>query len=417
MLDRDFIVEVCDTIAGGRRRSVMTAFGIFWGILILVVLLGVGIGMQTSLYELYLSLPSNSVISGSSPTMLQYEGFEVGREWNMTTADIKRLHQAHKSDIKDIALLNIANAGEPVAVKHGDMVIYAPLSGQQPQTLSGFAQKLLDGRFINDLDILQRRNVCVIGKTVADNLFGEQSPLQQRVEIDGGTYTVVGVAKLFNSNMDIGFNMTEGIAIPFTLMQGIYNQGDAVHICNFVLDDSADPDRFIASADPLIRRWHHLHPDDTNTLKLVCMKKQLQQFKNIFDGIDFMIWIVGIGTLIAGLIGVSNIMIISVKERTKEIGIRTVMGALPHSIVLQIMCESLLLTVSSGLAGLCLGVGVLWAVDAAVGDGSDAFSHPHMPFWSGILSLMVLVIGGLIAGYIPAKRALNIELVKALSEE
>lgn len=395
----------------------MTAFGIFWGILILVVLMGIGTGMQSSLYEMYLSLPSNSVISGSSPTMLQYEGFEVGREWNMTTADIKRLHQTHKSDIRDIALLNIANTGEPVAVKHGDMVIYAPLSGQQPQTLTGFAQKLLDGRFINDMDIIQRRNVCVIGQSVADNLFGEQSPLQQRVEIDGGTYTVVGIAKLFNSNMDIGFNMTEGIAIPFTLMQSIYNQGDAVHICNFILDASASPERFIASADPLIRRWHHLHPDDTNTLQLVSMKKQLQQYKNIFDGIDFLIWIVGIGTLIAGLIGVSNIMIISVKERTREIAIRTVMGAKPHSIVLQIMCESLLLTVSSGLVGLSLGVGVLCAADAAMGSGTESFSHPHMPFWSGIISLIILVVGGLIAGYVPAKRALNIELVKALSEE
>lgn len=417
MIDRDFITEVCDTIVKQRWRSVMTAFGIFWGILILVVLMGLGQGMQASLYTMYLSLPSNSVIAGSAPTTLPYEGFEVGRQWNMTTADIERLHQTYQSDIRDIALLNLANDGEPVAIKYGEKVIYSPLSGQQPQTLSGFAQKLVDGRFINKIDLIQRRNVCVIGKTMADNLFGEQSPLQQTVEIDNEVFVVVGIAKLFNSNMDIGFNMTEGIAIPFTLMQSIYNQGDAVHICNFILNEDANPDKFAASIDSSIRQWHHLHPDDTNSLEVVSMKKQLQQYKNIFDGIDFLIWTVGIGTLVAGLIGVSNIMIISVKERTKEIGVRSVMGAQPLSIVLQIMCESILLTASSGLVGLCLGVGVLATIDTAIGNGTEFLTHPYMPFWSGIVSLIILVIGGIIAGFIPAKRALNIELVNALSEK
>ena len=200
-------------------------------------------------------------------------------------------------------------------------------------------------------------------------------------------------------------------------MQKSYNQGDAVHICNIVLNDGTDADKTIADIDPLIREWHSLHPEDNSALLLFSLKKEVNQVDAIFGGINFLIWIVGLGTLIAGLIGISNIMKITVKERTKEIGIRTAMGAQPQSIVGQIMCESMILSAVSGLVGLCLGVGALALLNHLLGEGSESFTNPYMPFWTGIISLLILIAGGLLAGLIPARRALRIELVKALSDE
>lgn len=417
MIDRDFFNEVWETIVRQRWRSVMTAFGVFWGILILTLLIGAGKGLQNGLYATYKAMPSNSVISMSNPTLLSYAGFDAGRTWNFTVSDMEKLKKAFSSDIQNIALLNIANDGTPVSVKYGDIVSDFILIGQQPDACSSFPQKMLKGRFINDADIKEKRNVCVIGNLVADRLFGNESPLGKEIQVDGKLYAIVGVAKKNSDKIDLGFNISEGIAIPLSLMQDSYNQGDAVHICNIVLNKGVDASKAVAAIDPLIREWHSLHPDDSSALILFSLKKEVEQVDAIFGGVNFLIWIVGLGTLIAGLIGISNIMMITVKERTREIGIRTAMGAQPQSIVGQIICESVVLSAASGLAGLCLGVGVLAMLNRLLGEGSESFSHPYMPFWTGVISLLIMIAGGLLAGLLPARRALKIELVKALSEE
>lgn len=417
MIDRDFINEVWDTIVKQRWRSLMTAFGVFWGILILVLLIGAGTGLQNGLYATYKAMPSNSVLAISSPTLLSYAGFDAGRSWNLTVPDMEKLQTAFSSDIKDIAMLNTACDGSPVPVKYGGLTSDYVLVGQQPGACSAFPQKLLKGRFINETDMRENRSVCVIGNMVSDQLFGNKSPLGEKIQVDGKEYVVVGVAKKNSDKIDLGFNLSECIVIPLSLMQKSYNQGDAVHICNIVLNDGTDADKTIADIDPLIREWHSLHPEDNSALLLFSLKKEVNQVDAIFGGINFLIWIVGLGTLIAGLIGISNIMMITVKERTKEIGIRTAMGAQPQSIVGQIMCESMILSAVSGLVGLCLGVGSLALLNHLLGEGSESFTNPYMPFWTGIISLLILIAGGLLAGLIPARRALRIELVKALSDE
>lgn len=417
MIDRDFFNEVWETIVRQRWRSVMTAFGVFWGIFILTLLTGAGKGLQNGLYATYKAMPSNSVLAISNPTLLAYAGFDAGRTWNLTVSDMEKLKKTFSPDISNIALLNIANDGVPVSVKYGDVVSDFVLVGEQPDACGSFPQKLLEGRFINDVDIREKRNVCVIGNLVADRLFGNTTPLGKELQVDGKPYVIVGVAKKNSDKIDLGFNLSEGIAIPLSLMQSSYNQGEAVHICNIVLKNGVDASKVIASLDPMLREWHSIHPDDSSALILFSLKKEVEQVDAIFGGINFLIWIVGLGTLIAGLIGISNIMMITVRERTKEIGIRTAMGAQPQSIVGQIMCESVLLSAASGLAGLCLGVGALSLLNRVLGEGGESFTHPYMPFWSGVISLLIMIAGGLLAGLLPARRALKTELVKALSEE
>lgn len=417
MIDKDFIREVFDTIIKQRWRSVMTAFGVFWGILILTLLIGAGMGLRNGLLTSFNSLPPNCVICVTSPTLLPYEGLDAGREWHVTLSDFDKLRASLGNQIKAVTMINMVNDGSPIEVRYADKTMDAPLAGEEPYSMTGFSQTVVQGRFINDIDIEHYRPVCVIGKEVAEKLFVEESPLGKQILVDGKIFKVVGVADVVSSKLDFGFKISEGIVIPLSLMQKSYNQGENVHLSNIILQGDVDTDQAIASIDPIIRKIHHLHPDDTSALLLLNMKEQVNQIKSVFGGIDFLIWVVGLGTLIAGLVGISNIMLISVKERTKEIGIRSAMGAKPHNIVGQIMCESMLLTTLSGLTGLCLGVALLAFLNNALGDGNDSFAHPYMPFWTGVMSLTVLVLGGLLAGYMPARRALNIELVKALADE
>lgn len=417
MIDKDFIREVFDTIIKQRWRSVMTAFGVFWGILILTLLIGAGMGLRNGLLTSFNSLPPNCVICVTSPTLLPYEGFDAGRKWHVTLSDFDKLRTGLGSQIKAVTMINMVNDGSPIEVRYADKTMDAPLAGEEPYSMTGFSQTVVQGRFINDIDIEHYRPVCVIGKEVAEKLFVEDSPLGKQILVDGKIFKVVGVADVVSSKLDFGFKISEGIVIPLSLMQKSYNQGENVHLSNIILHDDVDADQAITLIDPIIRKMHHLHPDDTSALHLFNMKKQVNQVKSVFGGIDFLIWVVGLGTLIAGLVGISNIMLISVKERTKEIGVRSAMGAKPHNIVGQIMCESMLLTTLSGLVGLCLGVALLALLNNALGEGNESFAHPYMPFWTGVLSLVVLILGGLLAGYMPARRALNIELVQALANE
>lgn len=417
MIDRDFFAEVWGTIVKQRWRSLMTAFGVFWGLLMLVLLIGAGTGLRNGMYASFQVLPSNSVIAVSNPTLLSYAGFEAGRSWSFTMSDMERLRKIMAADIEYIAMLNIANEGTPIPVKYGNIVSNFVLAGEQPQACEGFPQKMLEGRFIDELDMIENRNVCVIGDVVTEKLFGSESPLGKEMQVDGKSYVIVGVSKKSTNNVDVGFNMSEGIVIPLNLMQASYNQGEDVQVCNIVLRDEVDADEAIAVIDPLIREWHNLHPDDSSALRFRSLKKGMRQVKSLFEGVNLLIWIVGLGTLIAGLVGVTNIMMITVKERTKEIGIRTAMGAKPLSVVGQIMCESMFLATFSGLAGLCLGVWLLAILNNLIGDGMGTFSHPYMPIWTGVISLLIIILGGLLAGVIPAIRALKIELVKALSDE
>jgi putative ABC transport system permease protein len=280
-------------------------------------------------------------------------------------------------------------------------------------------QRMLFGRFINDIDILQARKVCVIGTVVYEELFPTRgNPLGKYIRINGIYYQVVGVSSGV-SNISIGGRSEELVAIPFTTMQQINNQGDIVHM----LAATTQPQQSVKEMEEKMKKTlktnNSIAPGDMQAIWGFNLETQFNIFKYLFIGIAIVIWFVGSGTLIAGIIGVSNIMLVTVKERTKEIGIRRALGAKPRAIMRQIILESLVLTSIAGFSGLCFGVLCLHLADVYWLQKADNvfLSEPVISFGTAVASTIILLICGLFAGSIPASRALRIKAIDAIREE
>ncbi len=418
MIDKDFIREVLETIIKQKWRSLLTAFGVFWGIFILVLLVGAGMGMKNGVISAFTNMPSNTLICMTDNTVLPYKGFDTGRSWNMTNADISKVRQVLGKQVSDVAIMNFTQEQTPLPVSHAGRSASYNVAGVNPSYLKAIPHKVLAGRYINELDIECLRNVCVIGINVAETLFGRvEDALGKDMNADGRLYTVVGVCQSTSDKIRMGIDLSACVLMPLSLMQKTYAQGDDISIACIILRDNADADKAKNAIIPIIKESHGINPSDNEALTVSNVKVVIGRINNLFSGIELLIWIVGLGTLLAGLIGISNIMMITVKERTQEIGIRRALGAEPSAILKQIMCESLLLTTVSGFFGLCAGLWILSGLRAIIGEGAGSFSNPYMPFGTAIAALLVLMLGGLFAGWLPARRALAIKAIEALGEE
>ena len=417
MFDSDFIHEITETITRQKWRSVMTAFGVFWGMLILVILIGAGMGLKNGIIGAFTNMPSNSLLCMTKPTVLPYKGFDAGRTWNLTMTDVQTLRRQMPDVIRQVAIHNLVNGDSLVGVSYGNASTTCQLASVSPTYLKAIPHEVMLGRYINDIDMKERRPVCVVGRQTADILFHGESPLGQELTADGRLFTVVGICQSTNEQIETGVNLSSAVIIPLTLMQQLYAQGDKVDFVSLILTEDCDALQVKSSVSKVIKEWHSIHPDDDEALTLVSTRVVFSRVQNLFTGIELLIWIVGLGTLFAGLIGISNIMMITVKERTQEIGVRRALGAEPSAIITQIMCESLSLTAVSGFAGLCLGLWLLSLLRTALGDEGGSFVNPYMPFWTAIASLLILTAGGLFAGWLPARRALAIKAIEALREE
>ncbi len=418
MIDKDFIREVLETIIKQKWRSLLTAFGVFWGIFILVLLVGAGMGMKNGVISAFTNIPSNTLICMTGNTVLPYKGFDTGRSWNMTNADISKVRQVLGRQVSDVAIMNFTREQTPLPVSYAGRSASYNVAGVNPSYLKAIPHKVLAGRYIDDLDIECLRNVCVIGIQVAETLFGRaEDALGKDMNADGRLYTVVGVCKSTSDKIQMGIDLSACVLMPLSLMQKTYAQGDGISIACIILRDNADADKAKSAIIPIIKESHGINPSDNEALTVSNVKVVIGRINNLFSGIELLIWIVGLGTLLAGLIGISNIMMITVKERTQEIGIRRALGAEPSAILKQIMCESLLLTTASGFFGLCAGLWTLSGLRAIIGEGTGSFSNPYMPFGTAIAALLVLMLGGLFAGWLPARRALAIKAIEALGEE
>jgi putative ABC transport system permease protein len=282
-------------------------------------------------------------------------------------------------------------------------------------------QKMKFGRFINDVDILYKRKVCVIGTSVYEELFKiSENPLGHYIRVNGIYYQVVGVGSGV-SNISIGGRSSEQVIIPFSTMQQINNQGDVVHFMGATAKKGYTAEQLEERIKEVLRAQNNISPTDSQAVGSFNIEKEFKMFDYLFLGIGSVIWFVGIMTLFAGVIGVSNIMLVTVKERTREIGVRRALGAKPITILNQIVTESLVLTSLAGILGLCFGVGLLAAVNSALEAAPPSdnvfFKNPLVHFDVAVLSLLVLMVCGLIAGAIPAWRALQIKAIDAIREE
>lgn len=422
MFDKDFWQEVLQTIQQQKWRSLMTAFGIFWGLLMLMFLIGAGVGFQEGVVGQLRQMPSNAVAYISGVTTLPYKGFERGRSWNIDAGDIAAIQAKFPGAVRQVVYVKYLPAPDStLTVTSASATDQLVVAGVSPFLALMSPQRIVAGRYIDEFDCRERRKVCVVGMEVAKTLFPAlASPVGQRINIAGTSYDVVGVTKKTNDMVNLGPNESKSVFLPITTAQYVFNAIGKIDRLFMVLDDRYPSADYYQPIDALIRQRHQLHPDDETALIPTDLKSQLNQFDIMIGGLNALVWLVGLGTLLAGLIGISNIMMVTVRERTQEIGVRRALGAEPWAIIRQIMCESLVLTLSAGIVGIIAGVWGLYAVNrmtaASMADGGF-FTNPHVPFIPAVVSLVILIIGGLLAGFVPAKRAMAIKAIEALREE
>ena len=401
MFDQDFWQEVWESIRKQKMRSLMTAFGVFWGLLILMFLIGAGMGFSGGIAAQMKAMPNNTVAYFSRPTTIAYGGFERGRRWNITDADFDAIENRFPGVIHDKGLvLEVPSTGQAQLVKteqYSDMMMVA---GTTENYHLFSPLRVVEGRFISKFDVRENRKV---GK---------------EVHLNGFTCQVVGVMRKTSPFFYLGPNESESLYLPISTAQLLYNRINEQNMALFILYDDYPSGDYLKQIGEVLRQRHAIAPNDETGLYEVDLKEVISQVVVMSDGVNLLVWIVGLGTLLSGLIGIVNIMMVTVKERTQEIGVRRALGAQPAAIIRQIMCESLLLTLAAGVTGIIIGFWGLYAVSSQIAtEEGSLFDNPHVPFVAAISALLILVLGGLIAGWIPARRALSIKAIEALREE
>lgn len=418
MFDADRWVEIWVTITRNKTRSVLTCFGVFWGILMLVILLGSGNGMKNGMFAGIEGFATNSVFMWTDRTSEPYKGFNKGRLWNLRNRDVEAI-KAHVPGVEYISPI-IWGARSDKNIVYGQVTGTYTVKGLYPEYFNIESPIIHYGRVFNEIDLLEKRKVCVIGSEVNKVLFDDKDPCGKYIRANGFYYQVVGVVEA-KANISIGGRSSETVFIPFSTMQQTLNQGDILHFLTLSIKKNYNVKQVIDECTGVIKAQNEIAPTDPQAVGLVNLAAQFETFDNLFTGIDILVWLVGMGTLLAGIIGVSNIMMVTVKERTKEIGVRRALGAKPWNIISQVMSESLLLTAMAGLLGLSLGVFILDVVDKVVSaqPSSDGtfFLHPEVSINTAVAATIVLLISGLFAGLIPAWRAMQIKAIDAIREE
>jgi putative ABC transport system permease protein len=418
MFDRDRWEEIYATLRGNKLRTFMTAFGVFWGIFMLVVMMGAGNGLQNSVFDGFQDFATNSSFMWTRQTTIPYKGLPRGRSWMYNNADMKALRE----NIPEIDLL--APRLQPWSGNGDNNVVRGLKSasfdifGDYPDFFRIDPVTMLKGREVNNIDIIDKRKVAVIGNRVRDELFNKnEDPIGQYIRIRGVYFQVVGVFEPRNKNMSFGGDKEKSIFLPFTSLQIAYNMGDEVHFFAVTGKNNIPVSLVEKKCMALIGERHKIAPGDEQAFGHFNLEEQFNKMRGLFTGISTLIWLVGIGTLFAGVIGVSNIMLIVVKERTKEIGIQRSIGASPWKVISQIIMESVVLTSFSGMIGLVIGVVLLEFVNyqmVSSGANTDMFKNPGINFNIALTALVVLIFSGILAGLIPARKAVSVRPVEAL---
>lgn len=415
-VDLDSYREILDTLTRNKSRSFLTGFGVFWGVFMLIALIGGGQGLKEMLQSNFEGFATNTVMIWSQQTTKPYKGFRKGRWWTMDEKDIDRLRQ-RVPELDVVAPILFSPWGKSNTAYYGEQRTVPRIQGVTPEYADVVAPKMYYGRFINEVDILEHRKVCVLGKKIYKDLFKEGGdPCGKSIRVDSTYYEVIGVD--YNS-AGINFNgrAEEKITLPLTLVQQTYNRGTEIDL----IAATGRPGTVMSKLSPRIRetiaRAHFVDPTDEQGAMVFNTEVLFQMLDNLFKGVNFLIWLVGIGTLLAGAIGVSNIMMVTVKERTTEIGIRRAIGATPKMILSQIISESILLTLVAGMSGILFGVAILQMLE--VGSTTDGIltAHFQVDFWTAISSAILICILGGLAGLAPAWRAMSIKPVDAMRDE
>jgi len=418
IFDLDHWHEIKATLLHNRTRTFLTAFGVFWGIFLLMVMLGTGAGLRTGVLREFQGTATNSFFLWSQRTQKPWAGMPAGRSIGLTNGDV----QAIREKVPEVELVAPRNqlgghdGGNNVSRgrKAGAFSVmgdYADI-----QRIQSF--NVTTGRFLNPLDTEEARKIAVIGTGVQKVLFApSENPIGQSIVINGVYFQVVGVFLSARSG-DEGEEDAQTIFVPFTTFQRAFNYGDRVGWMAVTSRPEVPASVAEEKVLALLRSRHQVAPDDGRAFGHWNLEKEYGKIRGLFQGVRFLVWLVGAGTLAAGAIGVSNIMLIVVKERTKEIGIRRAVGAKPSAVVTQFVVEALILTASAGYLGMVAGIALIELVDRLLPPGGTRmFVNPDVGISEALQALGILVAAGILAGLAPAQRALQVSPMAALRSE
>lgn len=416
MFDSDRWSEIWNTLSRNKMRSFLTAFGVGWGIFMLIVMLGAGNGLSNGVNKAFAGWASNSAFVWTQTTSLPYQGFPRGRYFNFDNQDIELIRRKVPGVDALAPRLQLGGWRSGNNVEYKGRTAAFSVNGDVPDVLRIQGTEITSGRFLNDLDVKDARKVAVIGSRVAELLYPDnEDPLGTWIKIQGVYFQVVGVHRP-KASSNMGGDQSAVIHVPFSTFQRAFNAMNQVHWFAITAHAGTPASQVQADIKRVLAVKHRVHPDDDLAFGGFNVEEMFDMTNNLFKAITGLGWFVGILTLLAGAIGVSNIMLVIIRERTKEIGIRRSIGASPNSITAQIVLESLTLTVIAGYLGLLAGMLILEAVNAA-GFDSDFFAKPEIDLNVALIALGVLILSGLLAGLFPARRALAIKPVDALRAE
>lgn len=420
LFDLDHWQEIKTALLRNRLRTALTAFGVFWGIFLLMVMIGSGGGLRNGVMRGFAGSATNSFFVWTQRTQLPYRGMPAGRTIQLDNGDV----QAIRDKVKEVAIVaprnQLGGFGGGNNVTRGRKSGGFNVTGDYPDIASIQSFRMLAGRFINPYDVEEVRKVAVIGRRVRDLLFerGEEA-VGQSIEIRGVYFQVVGVFSSMQSGEDAE-RESSTIFVPFPTFQRAFNFGNQVGWLAVVAKPEVRASVAEKNVLAVLKDRHRVAPNDARAFGHFNLEEEYQKVQGLFQGIAVLVWLVGIGTLAAGAIGVSNIMLIIVKERTKEIGIRRAVGARPSAIVAQVVLEAVILTSIAGYVGMVAGIGLIQLVGSLLpqgGDGNMMFVNPDVGVGQALRTLAILMAAGVLAGLAPAQRALQISPMEALRSE
>ena len=408
-LNIDTYNEIVETLSHNKSRSLLTGFGVFWGLFMLLFLVGGGHGFKEMIMENFAGFANNAGIIISQNTSLPYAGFQEGRYWSLTTRDLDRIRTLVPECDAVVPMLSVW--GDNARSEYQDRTCNSAIKSVTADYSKIEPTKLKYGRYLTENDVKQERKVCVLGKRVYETLFPEGgNPCGEFIKVGGIYYEVVGV-DFATANININGSASESVIIPFTIAQKIFNRGNSVDIICITAKGGIK----MSSIEPKIRqalaREHLFDWKDEQALMVLKVEEMFSLVDNLFRGLNFLIWLIGLGTLLAGIIGVSNIMMVTVKGRTTEIGLRRAIGATKNDVLSQIILESITLTLIAGMGGIMFSVLVLKVFEKAAG---GAFM---ISFGTAVLAALLLSVLGVVAGLAPAFRAVSIKPVDAMRDE
>jgi putative ABC transport system permease protein len=416
MFNKERWDEILEALNANRFRTVLTAFGVFWGIFILVILLALTNGLKNGVQSDFGDFATNTIFMWTQRTSMPYQGFTKGRNFNFKLSDVALLKEKFPQ-LRYVSPRNqLGGYRGSNNVTRGDKTGAFNVYGDEPDYINQEPLDMLQGRFLSQLDIEQERKVAVVGTDVIKSLYDYgEDPIGSYLKINGINFMVIGVVKKTSSQGDSQEDANT-IYIPFSTFGKAFNFGDVVSWMALTAVDQVP----ITEIKPMImkemRAAHKVHPNDERAIGHFDLAEQFQRITGLFSILSFVGYFVGALVLMSGVIGISNIMLIVVKERTKEIGIRRAIGATPKEIRAQVLQESMVLTLISGMAGISFAAGVIWVMNSVLDAlGSvDNFANPSVGMGVLFIALAILVISGLLAGMIPATRATQMKPVDAL---